>query len=197
MSTTLLNISTTLLYFNSTKKFSKKLYYGNLKVCWLKKITTPFNTDNSLSATIKWYEDSKFCLTFKGNCLNQNNATYTPPNRINFSVVYELDTCSQDLNSHFNLKYFLFRCVKLAKNSDSDKYVYSRYSVGSDSRTKLSLPDDSMGKNDIIFGVDMSSSVHIDNKKYHNSWIWPNKRIGWYYVNSRSSIFNYQTENFV
>ena len=28
-----------------------------------------------------------------------------------------------------------------------------------------SLPDGSMGKNVIIFGVDMSSSVHIDNKK--------------------------------
>ena len=165
MSTTLLNISTTLLYFNSTKKFSKKLYFRNLKVCWLRKITTPFNTDNSLSATIKWYEDSKFFLTFKGNCLNQNNATYTPPNRINFFVVYELDTCSQDLNSHFNLKCFLFGGVKLAKNSDPGKYVYSRYSVGFDSRTKLSLPDDNMGENDIIFGADMSSSVHIDNKK--------------------------------
>ena len=28
-----------------------------------------------------------------------------------------------------------------------------------------SLPDGSMGKNVIIFGVDMSSSVHIDNKE--------------------------------
>ena len=31
--------------------------------------------------------------------------------------------------------------------------------------SEFSLPDGSMGKNVIIFGVDMSSSVHIDNKK--------------------------------
>ena len=31
--------------------------------------------------------------------------------------------------------------------------------------SEFSLPDASMGKNVIIFGVDMSSSVHIDNKK--------------------------------
>ena len=37
--------------------------------------------------------------------------------------------------------------------------------MGFDSRSEISLPDGSMGKNFIIFGVYMSSSVHIDNKK--------------------------------
>ena len=37
--------------------------------------------------------------------------------------------------------------------------------MGFDSRSEISLPDGSIGKNVIIFGVDMSSSVHIDNKK--------------------------------
>ena len=55
--------------------------------------------------------------------------------------------------------------VKLAKNTDPDKYVYTGYGTGFDSSSKVSLPDDSVGKNVIIFGVDMSSSVHIDNKK--------------------------------
>ena len=32
-------------------------------------------------------------------------------------------------------------------------------------RSEFSLPDDSVGENIIIFGVDMSSSVHTDNKK--------------------------------
>ena len=32
-------------------------------------------------------------------------------------------------------------------------------------RSEFSLPDGSVGKNVIIFRVDMSSSVHIDNKK--------------------------------
>ena len=57
-----------------------------------------------------------------------------------------------------------FRSVKLTKNADLNKYKYRGYSIGFDSRSKFSLPDGSMGENVIIFGVDMSSSVLIDNK---------------------------------
>ena len=54
--------------------------------------------------------------------------------------------------------------MKLTKNADPDKYKYSGYGIGFDSRSAFSLLDGSMGKTVIIFGVDMSSSVHIDNK---------------------------------
>ena len=60
---------------------------------------------------------------------------------------------------------FIWGVVKLAKNADSDKCVYNSYGIGFDSRSEFSLPDGSVGKNVIIFGVDMNSSVHIDNKK--------------------------------
>ena len=59
----------------------------------------------------------------------------------------------------------MFGDVKLTKNADPDKYKYSGYGIEFDSRSEFSLPDGSMGKNVIIFEVDMSSSVHIDNKK--------------------------------
>ena len=52
----------------------------------------------------------------------------------------------------------------LIKNADSDKYKYSSYDIGLDSRLEFSFTDGGMGKNVIIFGADMSSSVHIDNK---------------------------------
>ena len=39
------------------------------------------------------------------------------------------------------------------------------YDIGFDSNLGFSLPHGSLGKNVIIFGADMSSSVHIDNKK--------------------------------
>ena len=45
-----------------------------------------------------------------------------------------------------------------------DKYIYNGYGIGFDSRSEFSLHDGSIGKNIIIFGVDMSSSVHIDKK---------------------------------
>ena len=70
---------------------------------------------------------------------------------------------SRNLNSNFTLKDSLFGGVKLARNADPDKYVYTSYGIGFDSRSEFSLPDCTMGKDVIIFGVDMSSSGHIDN----------------------------------
>ena len=75
-----------------------------------------------------------------------------------------MDTWSRDLNSDFTLKDCLFRGVEWAKNADLDKYVYSGYGIGFNSRLEFSLPDGSMGKNVIMFGIDMSSSVHLNNK---------------------------------
>ena len=49
-------------------------------------------------------------------------------------------------------------------HTTADKYVYTGYGIGFDLRSELSLPDGSVGKNVVIFGADMSSSVHIDNK---------------------------------
>ena len=106
-----------------------------------------------------------FCLIFKESCLKQKNATFTPPNKVNLFIVHELDTWSRNLNCNFTLKYCLSGGVKLAKNANPDKYVYGGYSIEFDSRSEFSLTDGSVGKNVITFGVDMSSSVHIDNKK--------------------------------
>ena len=47
---------------------------------------------------------------------------------------------------------------------DPDKYKYSRYSTGFDSRSEFTVTDGSTGKNVIISGIDESSSVHIDNE---------------------------------
>ena len=53
----------------------------------------------------------KICLIFIGSCLKTNTA-FTP------------------LNSHFTLKDFLFGGVKVTKNADPDKYVYTGYGSG-------------------------------------------------------------------
>ena len=71
---------------------------------------------------------------------------------------------SRDLNSKFTLKDCLFGGVKLTKNADLDKYIYSGYGIGFDSRSEFSLPDGGVGKNVIIIGGNMTSSVLIDIK---------------------------------
>ena len=55
--------------------------------------------------------------------------------------------------------------VTLTKNADFEKYGYSGYGIGFDRRESFSFPSGGFGQNVLIFGVDMSFSVHIDNKK--------------------------------
>ena len=129
------------------------------------KLTTPTTTDNSLSLSIKQYGDSHLCLVFKESWLKQKNETYTSPNITNFLIAYELDTWSRDLHCDFTLKSCLLGGIKLSKNADADKYVYSGYGIEFDSRSLFSLTNFALGKNVIIFGVDSSTSVPIDNKK--------------------------------
>ena len=63
------------------------------------------------------------------------------------------------------LKNCLFSAVILTKNADIDKYGYSGYGIGFDRKSSFSFPRGGFSRNVIIFGVDMSSSAHIDNKK--------------------------------
>ena len=53
----------------------------------------------------------------------------------------------------------MFGAVTLTKNADIDKYGYSR------GRWSFSFPGGGYGQNVLNFGVDMSFSAHIDNKK--------------------------------
>ena len=45
------------------------------------------------------------------------------------------------------------------------KKGYSGFGIGCDIRSSFSFPGGGFGRNVLIFGVDMSSSPHIDNKK--------------------------------
>ena len=62
-----------------------------------------------------------------------------------------------DSKSHPTLVNFLFGAVSITKNADIDKNKYSGTSV-------YLIPDGSFGRNVVIFGAGMNSSVHIDNK---------------------------------
>ena len=55
--------------------------------------------------------------------------------------------------------------TSLTRNADIDKYKYSGYGIGFDRRSSFSFPSGEFGQNAIIFGVDMSSSTEIDNRK--------------------------------
>ena len=69
------------------------------------------------------------------------------------------------MNTDFTLSNCLFGSVKLTKNADLDKYKYTGYGIAFYSRSEFLFTDRSYGKNVIVFGADMSSSVHVDNKR--------------------------------
>ena len=137
------------------------------------KFKTPYTSNKSFSPKLIW-NNFRIILKLQGSCLKQENkATFISNNAINLFIVFELERWSRDLNTDFFLKDCLFGAVKITKNADPDKYVYIVYGTGFKSCSEFSLPDCSMDKNDIIFGVDMRSSVHTDD----NSWYWSNTRI--------------------
>ena len=83
---------------------------------------------------------------------------------MNIYIVYELGA-SRSHNNDPTLKNYLFGGVTLTKNTDIDKDKYSGYGIGFDRRSSFSFTSGGFGQNVIMFGVDMSSSAHIDNKK--------------------------------
>ena len=57
------------------------------------------------------------------------------------------------------------RALTSTKNVDIDKYKYSGYGIGFDRHGSFSFPGTGLGRNVIIFGVDMSSSTKTDDNK--------------------------------
>ena len=54
--------------------------------------------------------------------------------------------------------------VELTKNVVINKYKYSGYGIGFGSRGSFTHPSGGYGKNVIIFGADLNSSTHANNK---------------------------------
>ena len=126
-------------------------------------IKPPSTSDNSLTATINYYNALKIRVKFTGSCLKQDKITYTHKKVVNIYSVYELGASSSS-NSDPTIKNVLFGAVNLTKNADIDKYRYSGYGIGFDRISSFSFPSGGFGQNIIIFRADMNSSIHIDNK---------------------------------
>ena len=70
-----------------------------------------------------------------------------------------------NISDYPTLENCLFGAVSLTKNADIDKYGYSGYGIGFDRHGSFSFRGTGLGRNAIIFGVDMSSSTKIGNRK--------------------------------
>ena len=132
------------------------------------------------------YLGAKIRVKFNGSCLKQDKITFTHGTIVNIYIVYEI-------SKNFNIRSYptekcLFGAVSLTKNVDIDKYKYSGYGIRFDREEQFSVGN-RFDKNCRIVGVDMGSSVHVNNKKrYYNSWWSSYTKIRWYYINCRKKF---------
>ena len=127
----------------------------------------PTTSDNSITSELNYY-GTKIKIKLTGSCLKQSEHIFTHKKVVNIYIVYEL-AASSSHDSDPTIKNCLFRAVNLTKNPDIEKYKYSSYGIGFDRRSRFSFTGGGFGQNVLIFSADMSTSVHIDNKKRHIS----------------------------
>ena len=126
----------------------------------IKSVTT---SDNILTPELNCY-GTKTRVKFTRSCLKQSDHIYTHKRVVNIYIVYELAAFSSH-DSETTLKNCLFGAVTLTKNADIEKYKYSGYGIGFDRRSRFSFTGGGFGQNVLTVGADMSTSIHIDNKK--------------------------------
>ena len=105
----------------------------------------------------------KIRLKFNGSFLNRPSSTIFHGGIVNIYIVYEIDDYFNDI-SYPALENCLSGSVKLTKTVDIHKYGYSGYGIGFYRNIFFSIGNE-ISKNVIVFGVDMSSSRKIDNRK--------------------------------
>ena len=126
-------------------------------------IKPPTTSDNSLTPKLNYY-GNEVRVKFTGSCLKQPKISFTHEKIVNSYIVYELGASTSHDNDS-TLKNCLFGAVTLTKNTDISKYKYSGYGIEFERRSSFSFSSGGFGQNVLIFGVDMSFSAHIDNKK--------------------------------
>ena len=113
----------------------------------------------------------------QGSYFQQNNVIIRNNyNVINIYVVYKLDPIAvrSSRDSTFTIQNPLFGAMQITKNTDTSKYDYKGYGICFDEGgqfdhviTKGGFAHTTNARNILIFGVDMSFSVHATNRANH------------------------------
>ena len=116
--------------------------------------------------------DGRMHVYLQGNHFQQNNIIILNNNNvINIYIVYKLDSISSTRNTDYTIQNALFGAMKITKNTDSSKNNYTGYGLCFDEGGEFghtvsqgNFDRTTYAKNVIIFGVDMSSSIHATNR---------------------------------
>ena len=114
---------------------------------------------------------------FSGNYFKQNKVVIpkTNFNVINIYCVYQTDPIVSTRDTSYTIQNALFGAMQITKDpTNNSKNNYNGYGICFDERSNLShtITQDgrqraSNGKNILIFGADMSFSIHATNRENH------------------------------
>ena len=117
--------------------------------------------------------DGRFYVYLSGNHFQQNKVIIpNNDNGINIYCVYEIQPISSSKDTTFTLQNTLLGAMQITKNAtDNSKNNYKGYGACFDERSQFghTITEDGRahttnGRNVLIFGVDMSFSVHATNR---------------------------------
>ena len=117
--------------------------------------------------------DGRMYVYLSGNHFQQNKIIIPNNNNvINIYCVYEIQSISSSRDTSFTIQNALFGAMQITKNAtDNSKNNYKGYGICFDERIQFghTITEDGRahttnGRNVLIFGVDMSFSVHATNK---------------------------------
>ena len=111
----------------------------------------------------------------QNNVLTSNNGNAINKNVVNIYIVYKLDPLASTRDKSFTIQNALFGAMQITKNAtDNDKNNYKGYGICFDERSEFGHTITEVGRahttdarNVLMFGADMSSSVHATNRANH------------------------------
>ena len=125
--------------------------------------------------------DERLYVYLQGNHFQQNNVLTSSndhvinKNVVNIYIVYKLDPIASSRDKSFTIQNALFGAMQITKNAtDNSKSNYKGYGIRFDERSLFghAITDGGFthttdARNVLIFGADMSFSVHATNTANH------------------------------
>ena len=126
------------------------------------------NTDlksvaNILTAYPTLLREERMGVTFSGNDMTQNKIVYDDFDLINIYIVYELG--DNKVKNPLAIENGLLGALDITKKDvNTSQYQYFGYGICFDTNTDFTFGNIKNGKNVIMFGADMSFSIHTSNQ---------------------------------
>ena len=124
--------------------------------------------------------DERMYVYLQGSHFQQNNVLTSSDdhvinkNVVNIYIAYKLDPIVSSRDITFTIQNALFGAMQITKNADNSKNNYKGYGICFDERSEFGHTITEGGRahttnarNVLIFGADMSFSVHKTNRANH------------------------------